>query len=68
MSAPLGIPRIHGLRGTSRLPHFGEGRGLANRDIENDGDQDVVIFCNNEPMALFRNDLAAAISALGLPL
>ena len=39
------------------LAHFGRGRGLANLDIENDGDQDLIIFANDEPVTVWRNDL-----------
>ncbi len=35
--------------------HFGKGRGMANFDIDNDGDQDVVIFANHEPLTVYRN-------------
>ncbi|MFQ5496219.1 MAG: CRTAC1 family protein, partial [Phycisphaerae bacterium] len=37
--------------------HFGYGRGMVRFDLENDGDQDVLIFANNEPITLYRNDL-----------
>jgi hypothetical protein len=37
--------------------HFGQGRGMIRMDFENDGDLDLVIVCNNQPMAVFRNDL-----------
>src|SRR5690606_11998569 len=37
--------------------HFGQGRGLVRMDLENDGDLDLVILCNNQPMAVFRNTL-----------
>ena len=40
------------------LTHTGQGRGLVNLDYENDGDQDIVVFCHNEEMILYRNDLA----------
>lgn len=35
--------------------HFGKGRGMVNFDIDNDGDQDVVIFANHEPLTVYRN-------------
>ncbi len=41
----------------SGVRHSGQGRGLANLDYDNDGDQDVVIFSYNEPMTVYRNDL-----------
>jgi hypothetical protein len=40
------------------LSHFGKGRCMINFDYDNDGDQDVVIFANNEALRLFRNDLS----------
>lgn len=39
------------------LVHAGQGRGLIRLDLENDGDADLVILCNNQPMAVFRNAL-----------
>jgi hypothetical protein len=33
------------------------GRGLANLDLDNDGDQDLVIFPNSGPLTIFRNEL-----------
>lgn len=33
------------------------GRGLANFDYDNDGDQDVLVFCHAGPLKLYRNDL-----------
>lgn len=35
----------------------GDGRGLVNFDYDNDGDQDTVIFPNEEAIELYRNDL-----------
>jgi len=40
--------------------HFGNGRGMANLDYDNDGDQDVVIFANNECLRFYRNDTTEA--------
>lgn len=37
--------------------HNGQGRGLVRIDLENDGDQDLLIMCNNQPLSVFRNDL-----------
>ena len=37
--------------------HYGQGRGLIRMDIDNDGDLDMVIICNNQPAAVFRNTL-----------
>lgn len=42
------------------LDHTGQGRGLIRMDLENDGDLDMVILCNNQAMAVFRNDLIGA--------
>jgi hypothetical protein len=42
---------------SSGFVHYGEGRGMANLDYDNDGDQDVVIFANAEAVQFFRNDL-----------
>jgi hypothetical protein len=44
----------------SGLTHYGKGRGMVNFDLENDGDQDVVIFSYNEPLMLFVNDVTGA--------
>jgi enediyne biosynthesis protein E4 len=41
----------------SGLAHFGKGRALLRFDYDNDGDQDVVITANSEPIYLFRNDV-----------
>lgn len=40
--------------------HFGQGRGMIRMDLDNDGDLDLVIICNNQPMAVFRNNLIGA--------
>ncbi len=40
------------------MMHFGYGRGMVNFDLENDGDQDVLIFANNQPITLYRNNLS----------
>ncbi|GAB4386239.1 MAG: CRTAC1 family protein [Phycisphaerales bacterium] len=40
------------------LIHTGQGRGLATLDADMDGDLDVVIFCNNEGLAFFENQLS----------
>ncbi len=34
-----------------------DGRGLANFDYDNDGDQDIIIFPQFDPIKLFRNDV-----------
>ncbi|RMF72944.1 MAG: CRTAC1 family protein, partial [Planctomycetota bacterium] len=40
------------------VSHIGQGRGLVCADFDNDGDQDLVIFCNREPLVYYRNDLS----------
>jgi len=42
----------------SGLIHTGQGRGLAKLDADMDGDIDIVIFCNNEGLAYFENQLS----------
>ena len=42
------------------LTHTLDGRGLLTFDYDNDGDQDVVITSNNEPLQLFRNELTGS--------
>jgi enediyne biosynthesis protein E4 len=40
----------------SGISDVGQGRGLLNVDLENDGDQDVLIFNNRQSMVCLRND------------
>jgi hypothetical protein len=40
------------------VTHNGEGRGMLRFDYDNDGDQDLVIFTNDGPLSLYRNDLS----------
>ncbi len=42
----------------SGLVHTGQGRGVATLDADRDGDMDVLIFCNDQPLAYFENQLA----------
>lgn len=37
--------------------HTGQGRGLVRIDFENDGDHDLIIICNNQPVSVHRNNL-----------
>ena len=39
------------------LIHTGQGRALVTADIDQDGDQDIVIACNQGPLVVFRNEL-----------
>jgi enediyne biosynthesis protein E4 len=39
------------------LIHTGQGRGLATLDADRDGDMDLLIFCNNQPLSYFENQL-----------
>lgn len=43
-------------------------RGAAFGDVDDDGDTDVVVFNNNGPVRLLRNDVGAAASWIGLRL
>ena len=43
----------------SGLNHLMRGRGMINLDIDNDGDQDLVIWANDQNCTLWRNDLAS---------
>ncbi len=40
------------------LIDIGQGRGLATLDADRDGDMDVLIFNNNQPMSYFKNQLS----------
>ncbi|MEQ8850906.1 MAG: FG-GAP-like repeat-containing protein [Phycisphaerales bacterium] len=42
----------------SGFTHNGQGRGLVNMDYDNDGDQDLVVFCPQESVGLYRNDVS----------
>ena len=37
-----------------------QGRGLVRLDLENDGDQDVIVFANQDPTRFMRNELVPA--------
>ncbi len=52
-----GDPAFTEMAATAGLSSGVSGRGLANFDYDNDGDQDLVFFPRNDPMQLFRNDL-----------
>ncbi len=53
----LGLPTFADVTAASGFNSTISGRGLSNLDIDNDGDQDLVIFPHNGPLTLFRNDL-----------
>ncbi len=42
----------------SGIDYRGQGRGLLHVDFDNDLDQDLAVFGNGEPVALFRNNLS----------
>ena len=44
------------------------GRGLAHADIDNDGDEDVLLTCNGQPPLLLRNDTPNAGHAMQIRL
>jgi len=50
-------PRFHNVAPVGgdylQTPHMG--RGVACGDLDNDGDQDLVVSCNNEPVAVLEN-------------
>ncbi len=37
----------------------GQGRGLINADFDRDGDQDIIVINNRQPMVYYRNDISA---------
>ena len=51
-------PRFHNVAPTGgdylQTPHMG--RGVACGDLDNDGDQDLVVSCNNEPLVVLANN------------
>jgi len=53
-----GVPTFVEVAEATGFIHNGMGRGMLHLDIDDDGDQDVVIISNNEPVTLFRNDLS----------
>ena len=40
------------------IAHTGQGRGLLTFDADNDGDRDLIISCNAEPITYYENELA----------
>ncbi|MBT8136012.1 MAG: CRTAC1 family protein [Gammaproteobacteria bacterium] len=42
------------------LAHTGEGRAMLHFDYDRDGDMDLVILSNEEPLRLYRNDIISA--------
>lgn len=55
-----GVPRFTDVTNASGLISGVSGRGLSNADIDNDGDQDLVIFPRSGPLTVFRNTLNTA--------
>ncbi|MCG8404906.1 MAG: CRTAC1 family protein [Phycisphaerales bacterium] len=53
-----GSPSFGDVSAASGLISNVSGRGLANLDYDNDGDQDIVIFPRSAPVKVFRNDLS----------
>jgi hypothetical protein len=45
------------IAGSCGFVHHQEGRGLANADLDNDGDQDLIVFSNRGRLRVFTNDL-----------
>ncbi|MEM7166613.1 MAG: FG-GAP-like repeat-containing protein [Planctomycetota bacterium] len=46
--------------------HVDQGRGMIHLDVDNDGDQEIVVFTRNSTLAYFRNDLVAGTGAAWL--
>ncbi len=53
-----GYPRFREVALEVGLEHFDSGKGLVTFDYDNDGDRDIVIFADGDPMLLSRNDLS----------
>ena len=56
-AGPSGVPSYVDVATDTDLRHDGQGRGMVRFDLENDGDQDLLIFNQFGPMTLYRNDL-----------
>ena len=54
---PDGAPSYVDVAADTGLRHDGQGRGMVHFDLDNDGDQDLLIFNQLGPMTLYRNDL-----------
>ena len=54
---PDGTPGYVDVAAATGLRHDGQGRGMVRFDLDNDGDQDLLIFNQLGPMTLYRNDL-----------
>ncbi len=54
---PDGVPSYVDVAADTGLRHDGQGRGMVHFDLDNDGDQDLLIFNQLGPMTLYRNDL-----------
>ena len=55
---PDGTPSYVDVAADTGLRHDGQGRGMVHFDLDNDGDQDLLIFNQLGPMTLYRNDLS----------
>ena len=53
-----GFGPFRDVRLATGLVHHGQGRGLVRGDFDSDGDQDIIVFCNREPLVFYRNDLS----------
>lgn len=53
-----GIPSFADVTTQAHIDADENGRGLANFDYDNDGDQDIIIFNSVGPPSLYRNDLS----------
>ncbi len=52
-----GIPHFTDVTNSSGFSTTISGRGLSNLDLDNDGDQDLVIFPRSGPLTVFRSEL-----------
>jgi hypothetical protein len=55
----LGGMSFQNIAASCGLDWAGQGRGLVRLDLENDGDQDILIFAYNDAVRVYRNELAS---------